>query len=131
MATSDLLVSAPDFRTPDLWEALEVLHVQPALYDSLTFGLVAMDLEGTVIAYNTAEAKFAGIAAQRQIGLNFFREVAPCTNNYIVAGRFEDESHLDETIPYTFTVKMRPARVRLRLLKRESGEREYLAVEWN
>jgi photoactive yellow protein len=131
MATSNVLVPALDFRAPDLWESLEALHAQPAQYDSLTFGLVVMDLEGRVIAYNTAEAGFAGVAAQHPIGLNFFREVAPCTNNYIVAGRFEDESHLDETINYTFTVKMRPRRVRLRMLKREAGEREYLAVEWN
>jgi len=62
--------------------------------------------------------------------LVFFTEVAPCTNNYLVAGRFEEESTLDETIDYTFTVKMRPTQVKLRLLKDDRAERQYLAVKW-
>jgi photoactive yellow protein len=98
--------------------------------DELNFGLIAMDLDGIVVAYNSTEATFAGVEPARAIGISFFEAVAPCTNNYLVAGRFEEESLLDETIAYVFTVRMHPTPVTLRLLKDERAGRQYLAVKW-
>ena len=101
----------------------------PILFDQLDFGLVAMDLDGTVVAYNRCESEAAGISPDQCIGLNFFSDVAPCTNNYLVAGRFEEEANLDETIDYVFTLKMRPTRVKLRLLKANRSPHQYLLVQ--
>ena len=62
------------------------------------------------------------------IGRNFFSEVGPCTNNFMVAQRFEEELMLDEVLPYVFTLKMKPRRVNLRLLKSPDARRQYLLV---
>ncbi len=130
MAITGVGLQVTSFDAPDLWTALEKLYVEPERYDALDFGLVAMDADGVVTAYNTQESQLAGIPPASALGLNFFTDVAPCTNNYLVAGRFEDAARLDETINYVFTVKMRPTRVRLRLLKDNTASRQYLAVQW-
>jgi len=54
--------------------------------------------------------------------------VAPCTNNYLVAQRFRDEPTLDAELDYVFTLKMRPTKVRLRLLQTPEARRKYLLV---
>ncbi len=130
MAHQNVALSGIEFDTPQLQALLDTLRDDPARYDELAFGLIAMDLDGTVLAYNRVEGQFAGITPERTLGLVFFTDVAPCTNNYLVSGRFDDESNLDETINYTFTVKMRPTPVTLRLLKNDISERQYLAVKW-
>ncbi len=118
------------FDAPDLMAALQRLEAQAEQYDALAFGLIVMDADGIVLAYNQAESRFAGIPPEKALGYDFFADVAPCTNNYLVAGRYEEESLLDEQIDYIFTVKMRPTRVRLRMLKNQSAGRQYLAVRW-
>lgn len=124
------MLSNIEFDAPLLQDHLDALGNEPARYDELEFGLVAMDLDGIVLAYNRRESVFAGLPPERALGFCFFTDVAPCTNNYLVSGRFDDESVLDETLAYTFTVKMRPTPVRLRMLKKEQSGRQYLAVKW-
>ena len=97
--------------------------------DELPFGVVALALDGTVEAYNTFEARLAGLTPGRVIGRNFFTNVAPCTNNFMVAQRFQTESDLDVIIDYVFTLRMTPKKVRLRLLKRTGLAQMYLVVE--
>jgi photoactive yellow protein len=130
MANDDATALGLAFEAPGLCARLDALRDDPARYDDLGFGLVAMDLDGTVLAYNRLEAEFAGVSAAHALGLIFFCDIAPCTNNYLVSGRFEAEPQLDETIDYVFTVKMRPRPVKLRLLKDERAGRQYLAVKW-
>lgn len=96
--------------------------------DKLEFGVVAMDHTGSVDAYNRFEAELSGLSAAGVIGKNFFSAVAPCTNNFMIAQRFHDEPSLDATIDYVFTLKMRPTRVRLRLLQSPEARRKYLLV---
>ena len=117
-----------DFADPGLFAVLEATSTDLDGFDDLPFGLVGMQLDGTVFAYNRFESQYAGMSAERCIGLNFFTDIAPCTNNYLVSGRFEDESELDETIDYVFTLKMRPTRVELRMLKAEPSQHQYLAI---
>ncbi len=118
---------ALDFDSSDVFEQLEAIVDDPSRLDELAFGVVAMDLEGTVLAYNLVESRLSGLAADRVLGVHFFSAVAPCTNNYLVAARFE-ENDLDDTIPYVFTLRMRPTPVRLRLLKRADADHQYLLV---
>ncbi len=123
MLTTD---APPAFDAPDLFEALHPLDA--GQLDACPFGVIAMDAAGTVVAYNAYEARRAGLAAERVMGRHFFSEVAPCTNNYLVATRFEEEPALDATIPYVFTLRMRPTPVELRLLKQPGAARMYLLV---
>lgn len=97
--------------------------------DELPFGVVAMSLEGVVMAYNKSEGELSGLTPARVLGRHFFTAVAPCTNNYLIAQRFETEAEIDATIDYVFTLKMTPTPVRLRLLKRPGAQRSYILVE--
>ena len=93
------------------------LNQQPkSKLDQLPYGLVKMDHEGIIKAYNAIESGYTGVDPDGAIGKNFFTEVAPCTNNFMVAGKFE-ASEVDETLDYIFTYIMKPTPVRLRLLK--------------
>ncbi len=111
----------------DLLTQLEA--ATPDDLDAAPFGVVSMDRAGTVTHYNITEAKLAGLLPERVVGLHFFSNVAPCTNNYMVAGRFEENEQLDESVDYVFTLRMKPTRVRLRLLKAPESVHQYLVVE--
>jgi photoactive yellow protein len=116
-----------EFRDEHLLEALNA--ATPEQLDALQFGVVRMDLHGVVDGYNRFESNLSGLSVDRVVGKPFFEQVAPCTNNYMVAERFAGDS-LDEQIDYVFTYKMKPTKVRLRLLKSSpSAEHRYLLVE--
>ena len=115
-----------DFDAGDLCAVLEACAAEE--FDRLPFGLIVMDRNGDVSWYNEFESKRAGISRDRVLGRNFFEAVGPCTNNYLVASRFRDESDLDETIDFVFTLRMAPTPVRLRMLAQSGSNRQYLAV---
>jgi photoactive yellow protein len=100
-----------------------------AALDALPFGVVAMAEDGVVTSYNAAESRLSGLTPSRVVGRHFFSAVAPCTNNFMVAHRFETEPMLDAIVDYVFTFRMQPTKVRLRLLKQPGGLRNYLVVE--
>ena len=115
-----------DFAQADVLERLEASD--DAALDRLGFGVIGMSLAGVVERYNAVEAELAGLSASKVLGKHFFTEVAPCTNNYLVAQRFDDEPRLDATMPYVFTLRMRPTKVELRLLKVPLAARQYILV---
>lgn len=94
--------------------------------------MIAFDLEGIVRRYNRFESTAAGLSPQRVLGSSLFEVVAPCMNNFLVAQRFEDalaESvKLDETINYVLTLRMRPVKVKLRLLAAPDSATRYVLV---
>lgn len=104
-----------------------IADASPEALDQAPFGVVTMDRDGNVTAYNRWESELSGLSPDRVIGRQFFTDVAPCTNNFMVAHRYSEDGPLDETIDYLFTYKLRPTPVRLRLL-RGDGERQYLLV---
>jgi photoactive yellow protein len=117
---------APGFGDAGLAAWLD--DAAPDALDALPFGAVGLDPGCAVRAYNAAEARFAGLSADRVLGRHFFHDVAPCMNNYLVAQRLEDEAELDETIPYVLTFRMRPTPVRLRLLRRRGGALSWILI---
>jgi photoactive yellow protein len=118
------------FSMPVDEDALARLDLTPDdTLDRAAFGIVALARDGQVLSYNKAEAALSGLDPKRVIGRRFFTSVAPCTNNFLVAHRFESEAVLDEVVDYLFTFKMAPTPVRLRLLKHPEAERMYLFVE--
>jgi photoactive yellow protein len=99
--------------------------------DALPFGVIQLDDEGRVLLYNKGESKISGISAERVLGRPFFTEVAPCTNNRLVRGRFEEGvamKDLDCSIDYTFTYKMRPTSVRIRLRRDGPSRTNWLLI---
>lgn len=126
---------APDGRSSgfgdgDLLAVLESSAVES--FDDLDFGVVTMDRAGVVIGYNADEGRRAGLSRERVLGRDFFVDVGPCTNNYLVADRYRETAELDgaldEELDYEFTFRMRPTPVRLRLLAAQGSPRQYLLV---
>jgi photoactive yellow protein len=101
--------------------------------DALDFGVIGFDADATVQRYNAFESQAAGLSPQRVIGEPLFTNVAPCLNNFMVAQRFEDAadegSELDDTIDYVLTLRMRPVKVKLRLLASAAGGTRYVLVQ--
>jgi photoactive yellow protein len=100
--------------------------------DNLDFGVIGFDAKTVVRRYNTFESKCAGLSSGRVVGQPLFTVVAPCMNNYLVAQRFEDAAangvSLDAMIDYVLTLRMRPAKVKLRLLASPGQPLRYVLV---
>lgn len=101
----------------------------PAHLDELPFGVIGMNPDTTVQIYNATEARLAGLKPATVLGAPFFDAIAQCMNNFLVAQRFEEEEELDEIIPYVLTLRMRPTKVRLRLLAAAGARHRYILIE--
>ena len=101
--------------------------------DGLDFGVIGFDAQTLVQRYNSFESKAAGLSPQRVLSQALFTVVAPCMNNFMVAQRFEDAAAqglaLDATLDYVLTLRMRPIKVKLRLLATPSGTTRYVLVQ--
>ncbi len=122
---------APSFSDADIHVQLEG-HSQSDI-DALGFGVIGIDAAGIVRRYNRFESSAAGLSPERVLGNPLFTVVAPCMNNYMVAQRFEDASHagtnLDASIDYVLTLRMRPVKVKLRLLAPAGAAVRYVLVD--
>jgi photoactive yellow protein len=114
-------------------------HIAPLLnalddvaLDALDFGVIGFDGDGIVRRYSSVESRLAGLPAERVLGLHLFGVVAQCMNNYLVAQRFEDANTaavaLDATIDFVLTLRVRPVRVKLRLLAEPGQALRYVAI---
>ena len=116
---------------PDLAARLD--QCTPQQFDELGFGVIGFGPDNTVTVYNAFESQAAGLSPQRVLGQPLFTNVAGCMNNFMVAQRFEDaqqeNSLLDDTIDYVLTLRMRPTKVRLRLLSNPGGLHRYVLVQ--
>ena len=101
--------------------------------DALDFGVIGMDAQGVVRRYNAFESKAAGLSAARVLGQPLFTVVAPCMNNFMVAQRFDEAQEsagsLDTVIDYVLTLRMRPIKVKLRLLAAPGASHRYVLVQ--
>ncbi len=116
-----------DFRDPEAHARLETMPDEE--FDRLPFGVVGLQPGGIVDRYNNAESELAGLPPNTVLGHHFFAEVAPCMNNFLVGQRMIDEPSLDDVIPYVLTVRMRPTKVQMRLLKPDPEARMYLLIQ--
>jgi photoactive yellow protein len=120
-----------DFNQADL--ATQLASCTAGDTDQLNFGVIGIDAETLVRVYNTLEAKMAGLVLAQVMGKPLFTVVAPCMNNFMVAQRFEDTAHegggLDATIDYVLTLRMRPIKVKMRLLATPDAPLRYVLVQ--
>jgi photoactive yellow protein len=74
------------------FEGVNLAELLPRIPDSvkngLPFGIVKMDLKGTILEYNMAEGELTGVDPKWAIGKNFFDDVAMCTKTQAFYGRF-------------------------------------------
>lgn len=116
-----------EFEARELIDELETMSADDV--DELEFGVIGFDEDERVTVYSAFEAAISGLDPGRVIGRDLFTEVAPCTNNFLVAERFRAEPVLDEQLDYVFTLRMKPTPVRLRLLARPGSALRYMLVE--
>jgi len=120
-----------DFEQPGL--AALLADMDEAALDALQFGVIGFDAEDHVQRYNAFESQAAGLRPERVLKQNLFTVVAPCMNNFMVAQRFHDARAdgvaLDDTIDYVLTLRMRPTKVRLRLLSTPGAALSYVLVQ--
>jgi photoactive yellow protein len=122
---------SPSFDQPGIATVVDALD--EAGLDALGFGVIGFDREGRVRRYNACESQAAGIGVKRVIGQDLFMVVAPCMNNFMVAQRFHDAHEqgqpLDVALDYVLTFRMRPTKVRLRLLSEPDASLSYILVQ--
>lgn len=75
------------FERPDLAAVVE--GFSEAELDRLPYGVVRLDRDGRVVAYNAAEAALSGRGARAVLGLDFFADVAPCLSGPDYKGRID------------------------------------------
>lgn len=63
--------------------------LSPKEFDALPFGSIKLDAEFKVVLYNAKEQEIAKRSAVDTLGKDFFREIAPCTNNASFRGRLD------------------------------------------
>jgi len=117
-----------NFDDDDLGERLRTYSAD-ALNDA-PFGIVAVDDDGVVQFYNRYESEMSGVDREKAVGKNFFNQLAPCSNNRIFQGRFKKgvrTGEMDERFNYTFTYKMRPTLVDIRL-HRDDANNNWILV---
>lgn len=118
------------FDMQNISHALETLTNEQL--NSLDFGVIGFDDEGMVKVYNAYESKVAGLSLESVIDADLFNSVAPCMNNFMVAQKIEDaideSSELDEIMDYVLTLKMKPTRVKLRLLSSPQLTYSYVLI---
>ena len=124
-------MSSPRFDDADLADWLA--QADDAALDALGYGTIGFGRDGRITRYNAWESRAAGFPADEARGQDLFVELAPCMNNYLVAQRFEDavaeQTALDETLPYVLTLRMRPVKVRLRLLYQPGMAQRFVLVD--
>ena len=120
---SDSLHERATFKHHDIVDILN--RATPDQLDQASFGVVGLQRGGRVTVYNRFEEQLAGLSRDDVLGKDFFVDIAPCTNNFMVRERFigawDGDGVLDEQVPYTFSYRMKATKVRLRLLVRDSS----------
>ena len=109
--TTEFRFEDSDTERLDLMSAIE--------FDTLPFGIIRLDLEGRVLAYNRAESLYSGLKQQHVIGRDWFRDIAPCTNTAKFFGKFKEgiaKGMIDASFDYVFTRFSEPA-VRVHMLR--------------
>jgi photoactive yellow protein len=83
--------------------------------DALPFGVIVVDRSGEILEYNAYERQLAGMGERTIVGLNFFRDVAPCTAVRDFEGRFstflDSEDTSVEPFQFVFPFVRGPQRV--------------------
>lgn len=100
--------------------------------DNLDYGAVKVDDEGKILLYNRYESELAGVDPSTAEGKNFFKEIAPCTNNKLFFGKFQkgvDSNELNMAFNYTFTYKMKPTNVSIQMIRSDKDHSNWIFVK--
>jgi photoactive yellow protein len=99
--------------------------------DLFDLGIVKVDDTGKVILYNKYEGELGETNLSEAEGKNFFTDVAPCTNNRLIKGKFLTgvaNGELDIELAYTFTYKIQPTNVLIRLYHDKNSKSNWIFI---
>lgn len=105
--------------------------MSPTELDNQPHGIIQVDDQGTVKYYNRWESQMSGVSPDSAVGRNFFTQVAPCTNNRLVFGRFKSgvgKNDLNTEFNYTFTYRMKPTNVRIQIYRDTGTKTNWILV---
>jgi photoactive yellow protein len=128
ITTSD--ESRPNLTPPEIFP--DVDELSSAQLDSLPFGAIQLDVHGNILQFNEYEANLSNRRAPDTIGLNFFSDVAPCTNVREFHGRFAEgveRGALNVSFDYRFAFKQNPRDVRVTLFFSEPTSTVWVFVQ--
>jgi photoactive yellow protein len=110
----------------------QVHTLSSAELDSLPYGAIQLNKEGTIVSYNKYESTMAGVPRETAIGKNFFRDIAPCTDVKAFHGRFKEgvsRRQLHEKFRYHFPFKKNPRTVLITLFYHEESDHVWVFVQ--
>lgn len=102
-----------------------------AQLDNISFGIIQVDAEGTILMFNDAEAGMTGRQKKAAIGRNFFTDVAICTDVPDFRGRFDAgvrSGMLDVVFEFHLGGDTMP-RVQVHMVKAARGERYWICTK--
>jgi photoactive yellow protein len=100
--------------------------------DALGFGVIQVDDSGTVKSYNKYESELGNTPIAEAIGKNFFTQVAPCTNNRLIFGKFKDgvaANNMDLEVSFVFTYKIKPVSVNIQMFRDTLAKTNWILVK--
>ena len=101
--------------------------------DQLPFGVIELDADGVIQAYNRTEESLAGRSRIEVLGRNFFTEVAPCTNVQEFAGRYgemvEQGGASESSLEFVFRFAEGAQLVWIQLIYSEVSQRGLVLVK--
>ncbi len=123
-------LARPITLTP--FDPRRVDDLSDAELDGLSFGVIALDEEGTVLRYNLYESRLARLDRNQVVGRNFFA-IAYCARTEAFEGRFRafartsvagDVDHFD----FVFDFKFGTQNVSIEMMRAPDAPRWYLFV---
>ncbi|MEF8792545.1 photoactive yellow protein [Thiohalorhabdus sp.] len=118
------------FESDNIFNALADMDGEAM--NSLPFGVIRLDREGTILEYNLTEGQLTGTDPRKVMGQNFFRDVAPCTVNPQFYGRFVEgleKGELDTVFEYIFDHQMATERVKVHMRKSGGEDSVWILVK--
>lgn len=109
----------------------QIDKLSPDELDTLPYGLIQLDRTGKILKFNRTEASLARINQARQLGRNFFEDVAPCTKVKHFHGRFleaVERRELYETFGFVFNFAHGPRTVAITLFYSQPTESVWVLV---
>ena len=106
-------------------------QMEMAELDALPQGMIQLDPKGNILKFNRAEAELARINRRKQIGKNFFEDVAPCTKVKEFHGRFVEgvaRKELYETFGFVFKLAHGPRNVAITLFYAQATDSVWVLV---
>ncbi len=106
-------------------------QMEMAELDALPQGMIQLDPKGNILKFNRAEAELARINRRKQIGKNFFEDVAPCTKVKEFHGRFVEgvaRKELYETFGFVFKFAHGPRNVAITLFYAQATDSVWVLV---